>query len=154
MNEKEIVLDVGVYDKEIKLLSSLTKLNKVLDGCLIIHLKKLGISRADYVILNVLRGSGPMPMQQLGDYLKITSGTITYATNRVISRGLVKKTQHKEDRRTFYIELTKQGYETLERINKEHLPYISKIFGSLSNEDLDDITENIRKLDASVTKNR
>lgn len=143
-----------MYEKEMKLMAALRKLYKTLDDSLSKHLKELGISTTDYLILAVLEGTGPIPMQKLGDHLLITSGTITYATNRIINKGLVMKIQDNEDKRKFFLKLTDDGYDMLRRVNREHLPYISKVLGSFSEDELDDITETIKKLIISVEKNR
>ncbi|WP_105618666.1 MarR family winged helix-turn-helix transcriptional regulator [Vallitalea okinawensis] len=143
-----------MYEKEMKLMTALRKLYKTLDDSLSKNLKELGISTTDYLILAVLEGTGPIPMQKLGDYLLITSGTITYATNRIINKGLVMKIQDNDDKRKFFIKLTDDGYDMLRRVNREHLPYISKVLGSFSGDELDDITETIKKLIISVEKNK
>ncbi|PAB60154.1 MarR family winged helix-turn-helix transcriptional regulator [Anaeromicrobium sediminis] len=143
-----------MYEKEIKLMTALRKLYKTLDDALTKNLKELGISTTDYLILAVLEGTGPIPMQKLGDYLLITSGTITYATNRIIDKGLVMKIQDNDDKRKFFLKLTDDGYDMLRRVNREHLPYISKVLGSFSGDELDEITETIKKLIISVEKNR
>ena len=143
-----------VYEKEMKLMAALRKLYKTLDDSLSKHLKELGISTTDYLILVVLDGTGPIPMQELGDHLLITSGTITYATNRIINKGLVIKVQDSEDKRKFFLKLTDVGYDTLRRVNKEHLPYISKVLGSFSGDQLDEMTETIKKLGTTVKKDK
>ncbi|WP_432666758.1 MarR family transcriptional regulator [Wukongibacter baidiensis] len=143
-----------MYEKEMKLMAALRKLYKTLDDSLSKHLKELGISTTDYLILTVLEDTGPIPMQKLGDHLLITSGTITYATNRIINKGLVMKIQDNEDKRKFFLKLTDDGYDMLKKVNKEHLPYISKVLGSFSGDELDEITETIKKLGASVEKNK
>lgn len=143
-----------MYEKEMKLMAALRKLYKTLDDSLSKHLKKLGISTTDYLILTVLESTGPIPMQQLGNHLLITSGTITYATNRIINKGLVMKIQDNEDKRKFFLKLTDNGYDTLRRVNKEHLPYISKILGSFSSDELDETTKTIKKIGTAVEKNK
>ncbi len=142
-----------MYDKEIKLMIVLKKLYKTLNDSLAKDLKRLGISVTDYAILSVLESTGAIPMQKLGELVLITSGTITYATDRILKVGLVKKIQDEFDKRKFLIELTETGYETLKNINSEHLPYLGKVLGSFSGDELDEITGTIKKLGISVQEN-
>lgn len=147
-------MEEDVYEKEMELMAVLRKLYKTLDDSLSKNLKELGISTTDYLILTVLDSTGGIPMQKLGEHLLITSGTITYATDRIIKKGLVIKIQDNDDKRKFYLTLTDDGYDMLRRVNREHLPYISKVLGSFSGDELDEITETIKKLAISVEKNR
>lgn len=139
-----------MYNKQIKLMVVLRKLYKTFNDSLATDLKRLGISSTDYAILSVLESTGAIPMQKLGEHVSITSGTITYATDRIIKIGLVKKIQDEVDKRKFFIELTKNGSIALKNINSEHLPYLSRVLGGFSDEELDEITGTIKKLGISV----
>lgn len=143
-----------MYEKELRLIEALRKLYKNLDDSLAKHLKELGVSSSDFLMLSVLEKTGPITMQILGEHLSITSGTITYVTDRAISKGLVMKIQDSEDKRKFFLKLTDFGHETLSRVSSEHLPYIRKVFSAFSDDELDEITGTIIRLGVSVKKNK
>ena len=143
-----------MYEKEIKLMTVLRKLNKSVDNVLATDLNKLGISATDYSLLSILESSGPIPMQEIGKYLNITSGSITYAVERLVKNNMVSKVQDITDKRKFMVELSACGKNKLKLVNENHLPYLAKVFGSFSKDDLDNITETIKLLGKSMEKNK
>lgn len=143
-----------MFETELTLMAALRRMYKTLDDSLSRNLKELGISTTDYLIMSILNGTGPIPMQKLRDYVLISSGSITYATNRIIEKGFVMKVQDEEDKRMFYVQLTSEGEEFYHDINEQHLPYISKLLSSFSKEELAEFTNAITHLSDSVEKSK
>ena len=143
-----------MFESELALMAALRKLYKTLDDSLSRNLKELGVSTTDYLIMSILNGTGPIPMQKLREYVLISSGSITYATNRIIGKGYVMKVQDHDDKRMYHVQLTSKGEIFYAQINEQHLPYISQLLSSFSNEELKKITKEITNLSNSVEDNK
>lgn len=139
-----------MYDQEIKLITVLSKMNRSLNDRLGQNLKSHGITTTDYVILTVLRDYGEIPMQKIGELVFITSGTITYATNRLIKQGMISKRQDSDDRRKFFIKLSVVGENRLKDVNEKHEPYLADLLSDFSSDDLVGFTEMAKRIGKSV----
>ena len=73
------------------------------------HIASLGLGLSDFGILEVLLHKGPTPVNTIGSRLRLTSGSITTAVDRLERRGLVERRNHPEDRRTRVVHLTTAG---------------------------------------------
>ncbi len=139
-----------MYDQQIKLMTVLTKMNRALNDKLSKDLRSRGITPTDYMILSVLRDGKEIPMQRLGKLVLITSGTITYATNRLIKQDMILKRQDPLDNRRFHISLSDAGRTRLQMVNEGHEPYLARLLSDFTVEDLDDFTEMVKRIGRSV----
>lgn len=81
----------------------------------------------DFVILEALLHKGPMPINQIGDKLLLTSGSLTAAIDRLEKRTLVTRQPHATDRRTRVVHLTDTGRATTERLFDVHKVYLDTL---------------------------
>src|SRR6202011_5525835 len=73
------------------------------------HIHSLGIGFTDFAILEALLHKGPLPVNQIGIKVGLTSGSITSAVDRLERKGLLSRSNHPDDRRTRVIHLTEAG---------------------------------------------
>jgi len=64
----------------------------------------VGISRNDLRCINRLE-HGPQTPKALGEYLGLTSGSMTALMDRLESKGLVRRSAHPEDRRAVLVHI-------------------------------------------------
>ena len=63
------------------------------------HIHSLGIGLSDFGILEVLLHKGPLPVNTIGTRMRLTSGSITAAVDRLEQKGLVERRHDPTDRR-------------------------------------------------------
>ncbi|WP_438446995.1 MarR family winged helix-turn-helix transcriptional regulator [Gorillibacterium sp. sgz5001074] len=82
--------------------------------------KQYGLSPSEFMVLEVLYAKGRIPLQQIGDKILVTSGSITYNIDKLEKKGLLRRVPCSEDRRVTYAEITENGHELFSRIFPGH----------------------------------
>ena len=75
---------------------------------------------SDFAVLEALLHKGPLPINELGKKVLLTSGSITVAVDRLESKGLVERRASGTDRRAKIVHLTKAGKELIGRVYADH----------------------------------
>lgn len=93
----------------------------------------LEIGASEFAVLEALLHKGPLPVNELGKKVLLTSGSITAAVDRLETRGLVERRAHGTDRRARIVHLTKAGRKLIESAYAEHASDMEKLAsGSLT----------------------
>src|SRR5437879_4548478 len=106
--------DAGTADQQdlsLKLFVVLSKSYKVIMDEALKDMKKYGLSATEFMIVELLYHKGKFPLQQIGDKVLITSGSITYNIDKLEKKGLLKRVPCPDDRRVTYAEITPHGEE-------------------------------------------
>jgi MarR family transcriptional regulator, 2-MHQ and catechol-resistance regulon repressor len=83
-------------------------------------IRNLGIGGSDFAVLEALLHKGPLPVNEIGKKVLLTSGSITVAVDRLEQKRLVERRAHGTDRRARVVHLTKEGRKLITRAYKEH----------------------------------
>ena len=75
---------------------------------------------SDFAVLEALLHKGPLPVNEIGKRVLLTSGSITVAVDRLETKGLVERRAHGTDRRARMVHLTKEGRKVITRAYAEH----------------------------------
>ena len=110
------------------------------------HVRKLGLTCAQFDIVATLGNTPGMTCKELGEKTLITKGTLTGVLDRMEIRGLIRRTASDADRRQVFIVLTAQGVRTFERAFPAHIGHLKPAFTVLSPRELDQTTELLHKL--------
>ncbi|MEK3719312.1 MarR family winged helix-turn-helix transcriptional regulator [Paenibacillus sp. FSL H8-0034] len=116
----------------LKLLVVLSKTYKSLMDKAAKDIKNYELTPSEFGILEVLSTKGKIPIQQIGEKILITSGTMTYNLDKLEKKGLVERIPCLEDRRVVYADLTVAGKEMMDRIFPQHAESIQQIMNGLS----------------------
>src|SRR5262249_8088077 len=73
------------------------------------NIRELNLGDSDFFVLEVLLHKGPLPVNTIGQKVHLTSGSISVAVDRLVSRGLVERSQSVQDRRVRLVQLTEAG---------------------------------------------
>lgn len=73
------------------------------------HIHSIGLGLSDFGVLEILLHKGPQPVNTIGGMLRLTSGSITAAIDRLERKGLVERSQDERDRRARLVHLTAAG---------------------------------------------
>ena len=98
----------------------LWKAARAVEGYAQNSLTGLEMCGSDFAVLEALLHKGPLPINEIGKKVLLTSGSITVAVDRLESRGLVERRSSGTDRRAKIVHLTKQGRELITRVYADH----------------------------------
>ena len=75
---------------------------------------------SDFAVLEALLHKGPLPVNEIGKKVLLTSGSITVAVDRLEQRALVERRAHGTDRRARIVHLTREGKKLITRVYSQH----------------------------------
>src|SRR3989442_4135734 len=81
---------------------------------------ELEMCGSDFAVLEAVLHKGPLPVNEIGKKILLTSGSITVAVDRLETKGLVERRASGTDRRTRIVHLTKEGRKLITRAYAEH----------------------------------
>ncbi|MCL6459849.1 MAG: MarR family transcriptional regulator [Gorillibacterium sp.] len=136
----------------LKLFVVLTKAYKTLMDQAVKDMKQYGMSASEFSMLEVLYAKGRIPLQQMGEKVLITSGSITYNIDKLEKKGLLKRVPCDTDRRVIYAEITEAGNDLFDHIFPGHAAIIDSLTQALSQEEKQELTELLKRLGKGAEK--
>ena len=130
----------------LKLFVVLSKAYKTLMERAIKDMKQYGLSPSEFMVLELLYTKGRIPLQQIGEKILITSGSITYNMDKLEKKEYLKRVPCKEDRRVIFAEITEAGNLFFSRIFPEHAGMIHSLSKGVSAEEKTIAIELLKKL--------
>jgi MarR family transcriptional regulator, 2-MHQ and catechol-resistance regulon repressor len=83
-------------------------------------ISELEMCGSDFAVLEALLHKGPLPINEIGKKVLLTSGSITVAVDRLETKKLVERRAHGTDRRARIVHLTKAGRKLITRVYADH----------------------------------
>ncbi|MFA7348245.1 MAG: MarR family transcriptional regulator [Desulfurivibrionaceae bacterium] len=77
----------------------------------------------------------PLRMKELAKKMGVTTGTLTVMIDRLEQQGVLKRTPHETDRRSYLIALTEKGQNLFTEHHQYHLRLTEEITATLSPEE-------------------
>ncbi|MEF3305500.1 MarR family winged helix-turn-helix transcriptional regulator [Paenibacillus sp. GYB003] len=137
-------------DESLHLFVVLTRASQWVNAHADRHIRRLGLNRTEFGVLELLYHKGRQPLQQIGEKILMTSGNITYVVDKLEKKELVVRVGDPDDRRIWYAEITPRGVEFLERSFPEHADVIEQAVSGLSPEERRAAAELLKKLGRSA----
>src|SRR5438309_5623777 len=91
---------------------------------------ELEIGGSDFAVLEALLHKGPLPVNEIGKKVLLTSGSMTVAVDRLEQRRLVERRAHGTDRRARIVHLTKDGRKLITRAYAEHAADLEQLMSA------------------------
>ncbi|MFF2481135.1 MarR family winged helix-turn-helix transcriptional regulator [Paenibacillus sp. NPDC058071] len=98
-------------------------------------IRKHGLNRTEFGVLELLHHKGPQPLQQIGEKVLMSSGNITYVVDKLEKKELVCRKASTEDRRLTYAEITEAGRQFIEQVFPVHTAVIEQAVDGLTAEE-------------------
>src|SRR5260370_27707047 len=112
--------DTPQRDHELDLFIVLSRAYNWVNAHAVRDIRCHGLNPTEFGILEALYHKGPLPLQQIGEKVLISSGNITYAVDKLEQKQLLVRKPSPHDRRVIFAELTPQGQEMLADIFPQH----------------------------------
>lgn len=84
-------------------------------------LAETGLTYPQYLVMLVLWEQGDVPVKELGEKLRLDSGTLSPLLRRLETNGFVRRVRSSQDERVVRVALTEQG--TTLRARVDHIPH-------------------------------
>ena len=98
------------------------------------------------VMAALYRRRDGVTMTELSRMLLVSNGNATTVVDRLENDGLVRRTPSDADRRTIFVALTPDGLATFEGLAADHERAVSRVFGHVSESDLDALTDILKRM--------
>jgi MarR family 2-MHQ and catechol resistance regulon transcriptional repressor len=109
-------------------------------------LEDIEMNLSDFAILELLLNRGQQPVNTIGQRINLTSGSVTTAVDRLEARGLVKRSNDPEDRRTRIVSLTPEGKKCISKIFGHHKEVLDRAAEGLSKSERETLIALMKKL--------
>ncbi len=100
------------------------------------------------VLAALYRRRDGVTMSELSRMLLVSNGNATTVVDRLEKDGLVLRTPSTTDRRSVVVALTPEGLAHFEGLADDHEAEISRLFGGLSEADLDTLNDILKRMGA------
>jgi MarR family 2-MHQ and catechol resistance regulon transcriptional repressor len=118
------------------------------------NLEELGMPFSLYPILGYLNEVERAKTQKLGEVAVISSGTITHTVNKLIKLGYVEKVQDEQDKRVFWIQITKEGKNKFVEVHLQHMEYLNGLLEGFSDDEKLALIELIKIFGKGIAKTK
>jgi MarR family transcriptional regulator, 2-MHQ and catechol-resistance regulon repressor len=115
-------------DSYIKLMRAADTINSAVN----LSISKFGLTESQFNVLDALYHLGPLSQKELGYKLLKSGGNITMVIDNLEKDAYVERRRGKEDRRIFFVHLTKAGGKKLEEILSVQVNFITNEMNRLS----------------------
>lgn len=85
-----------------------------------------------------------MLMSEIARFLIVSNGNVTGIVDRLVSEGLVARSQRNGDRRTSFITLTRRGRATFATMAEAHEHWITELLGGVSARDAEQLSAKLK----------
>ncbi|MBV7508657.1 MarR family transcriptional regulator [Bacillus sp. sid0103] len=105
---------------------------------------KLGIT--EFSVLEVLYQKGKQTIQQIGNCILVSSGSMTYVIDKLEQRGLLGRHACPDDRRVIHVTLTDNGGELMNEIMLKYHELVDDMFDSLNSDEAETLVNLLKKV--------
>ena len=124
----------------------LMKSSKVLQEVVKKDISNYAMQTSDFTVLETLFHKGKLTIRQISESVLINAGSITYVIDKLETKGLLERSDCKEDRRVVYIQLTEQGKQFMAEIFPKHQKVIEDIFSDLTTDEKKVLIELLKRV--------
>ncbi|GAA4841060.1 MarR family transcriptional regulator [Kitasatospora terrestris] len=103
------VPDEDLLRLDLQICFSLNAASRAFGGVYRTVLKDLGLTYPQYLVMLVLWEHGTLPVKQIGEYLRLDSGTLSPLLKRLEAADLVRRERSPEDERSVTVTPTEAG---------------------------------------------
>src|SRR5580693_6909380 len=105
-----------------------------------------GLCLTDFAALEALLHKGPLTISEVQDKVRLASGSMTAAVDRLEKLGLVVRKSSPSDRRARVLELTVQGKRIAASCFERHAKDLEALMSALSEREMEQLHGSLKKL--------
>jgi MarR family 2-MHQ and catechol resistance regulon transcriptional repressor len=105
-----------------------------------------GLCLTDFTALEALLHKGPLTISEIQDKVRLASGSMTAAVDRLEKLGLVVRRSSPHDRRARVVELTPEGKRLAASSFERHAKDLEALMSALSEKEMEQLYGSLKKL--------
>src|SRR6202035_3588676 len=105
-----------------------------------------GLCLTDFAALEALLHKGPLTISQIQEKVRLASGSMTAAVDRLEKLGLILRKSSPTDRRARVLELTAQGKRLAASCFERHAKDLEAVMSTLSEMEMEQIHGSLKRL--------
>ena len=105
-----------------------------------------GLCLTDFAALEALLHKGPLTISEIQDKVRLASGSMTAAVDRLEKLGLVERKASPSDRRARVVHLTAEGKRLAASSFERHAKDLEALMSALSQKEIEQLHGSLRKL--------
>ncbi|MEY2194714.1 MarR family winged helix-turn-helix transcriptional regulator [Neobacillus sp. BF23-41] len=110
------------------------------------EMSKYNLSITEFSVLEVLFYKGKQTIQQIGNRILTSSGSMTYVIDKLEQKGIIKRNDCREDRRVIHVTLTAEGLEMMKNIMPKYQDMVNSIFEDLTEDESELMVHCLKKV--------
>ena len=107
---------------------------------------------SDFMVMEVLLHKGPLRMWEISEKVLLRGTAMTYAIDRLQTRGFVTRKYSSVDRRVQIVELTWGGEELIRQIYARHEAQLEELMADISEADLKRLHDGLKALGKTASQ--
>ncbi len=111
-----------------------------------------GLCLTDFAALEALLHKGPLTISQIQEKVRLASGSMTAAVDRLEKHGLIVRKSSPSDRRARVVELTAVGKRLAASSFERHAKYLDALMSALSEKEMEQLYRSLKKLGLLAAK--
>lgn len=128
----------------------LMKTSKVAQDRIRMELFKYKLNITEFSVLEVLYLKGIQTIQQIGNSILVSSGSMTYVIDKLERKGLLERKACPDDRRAIHVTLTDIGTDLMKKIMPEHDELVEQMFESLNHDEGEILVKLLKKVSLGI----
>lgn len=133
-------------EQDIKTMAILMKTVQAVESITKKNLAAYGLNITEFSTLEALYFKGRLPVQGICSNVLIANSSMTYVLDKLEKRGWISRTRDQHDKRTYYVDLTKEGRSFIEDILPKHIHLMHQILSVLTLDEQKTVNELLKKL--------
>lgn len=105
-----------------------------------------GLCLTDFAALEALLHKGPLTISRIQEKVRLASGSMTAAVDRLEKLGLIVRKASPTDRRARVVELTPQGKRLAASCFEQHAKDLEALMSGLSEKEMEQLYGSVKKL--------
>jgi MarR family transcriptional regulator, 2-MHQ and catechol-resistance regulon repressor len=114
------------------------------------EMSKNKLNIMEFSVLEVLYQKGKQTIRQIGDYILVSSSSMTYVIDKLEQKGLLSRNACREDRRVVHVTLTDGGNKLMQEIMLKHQKVVDDMFDSLNSDEAETLVHLLKKVKDKV----
>jgi MarR family 2-MHQ and catechol resistance regulon transcriptional repressor len=108
--------------------------------------QEVELGDSDFFVLEALLHKGPLPVNTIGQKVRLTSGSISIAVDRLVRRKLAERQASLSDKRVRLVQLTEDGRRLIEAAFAMHSAAMETAASGLSETERSHLVRLLKKL--------
>ena len=124
----------------------LMKASKTVEDQVKKDISSYDMKTSEFTVLEALYHKGEQTVREISNAVLINIGSITYVIDKLEAKGLLERSNCKDDRRVIYIQITDQGTQLMDEIFPKHQKVIENIFANINTQEKEFLIDILKKV--------